>query len=59
MLGAVSILVIASGGVASIEDIKKLNLLGFKNLTGVITGKAIYEGKLDFKEAVRLCSTSA
>lgn len=38
---------IASGGVSSIEDIHQLSALG---LAGVITGKAIYEGKLTLKE---------
>lgn len=46
--------VIASGGVSSLEDVIKLRdlitHLGRK-LAGAITGKAIYEGKLDFKKA--------
>jgi phosphoribosylformimino-5-aminoimidazole carboxamide ribotide isomerase len=49
--------VIASGGIATLEDIKKLKDLKSKDgryLWGAITGKAIYEGKLDFKEAMKL-----
>ena len=40
--------VIASGGVASLEDIKKLKKISIKNpnLVGVIVGKAIYENRL-------------
>jgi phosphoribosylformimino-5-aminoimidazole carboxamide ribotide isomerase len=43
--------VIASGGVADINDIKELMKLP---LEGVIVGKAIYSGSLDLKEAIRL-----
>lgn len=44
--------IIASGGVSSISDINGLKKLGMKSLIGVITGKAIYDGRLDLKEAV-------
>ena len=40
---------IASGGVSSLEDIKKLKEIG---ADGVITGKALYEKKIDLKEAI-------
>ena len=43
---------IASGGVSSIEDIVKLNNLKSGKLKGVITGKAIYDGRLSLSEAV-------
>ncbi len=56
MLGATKIPVIASGGISSIEDIKKLLAIKTPNLYGAITGKAIYEGKLDLEEALKLCS---
>lgn len=39
--------IIASGGIASMNDIFKLNEMG---VPGVITGKAIYEGKISLKE---------
>jgi phosphoribosylformimino-5-aminoimidazole carboxamide ribotide isomerase len=52
MVKALKIPVIASGGVSSIDDIK--NLMQIKNLWGVITGKAIYEGSLDLKEAIKI-----
>jgi phosphoribosylformimino-5-aminoimidazole carboxamide ribotide isomerase len=41
--------VIISGGVSSIEDIKKAKRINNKNIEGIIVGKAIYDGdiKLD------------
>ncbi len=53
---SVRIPVIASGGVSCIEDIK--NLKQIKNLWGVITGKAIYSGALDLKEAIEIAKLS-
>jgi phosphoribosylformimino-5-aminoimidazole carboxamide ribotide isomerase len=44
--------VIAAGGVTDLEDVKKLFPLTGKGLSGAITGRAIYEGSLDFEEAV-------
>ena len=56
MLGAVKeTAVIASGGVANLKDIERLLPLKSKGLLGAITGKAIYEGTLDLKSAIRLC----
>lgn len=49
---AVDIPVIASGGVSSIKDIK--DLLKYKEIFGVVTGRALYEGKLDLKEAIEI-----
>ena len=43
---------IASGGIATIEDVRKLAAM--KGVAAAITGKAIYEGKLDFKEALKV-----
>ena len=43
--------VIISGGVSSIEDIKKAK--GLKNIEGIIVGKAIYDGDIKLKELVR------
>ena len=48
--------IIASGGVSNIEDIKKLLTIQDKGIIGAITGKAIYEGKLDLKEAIAVAS---
>lgn len=46
----VDIEVIASGGVTSIDDIRRLRELG---LYGAIIGKALYDGKLDLREVLR------
>jgi phosphoribosylformimino-5-aminoimidazole carboxamide ribotide isomerase len=43
--------VIASGGLTSLEDIKALCKIESEGITGVITGRAIYQGTLDFKKA--------
>ena len=53
---ATNIPIIASGGISDIEDIKKLLAMQDKGIIGAITGRAIYEGKLDLKEALKLCS---
>jgi phosphoribosylformimino-5-aminoimidazole carboxamide ribotide isomerase len=52
MVEAVNIPVIASGGVSSIDDIKRLKEI--KGLWGVITGKALYTGAIDLKEAMKI-----
>ena len=49
---AVSIPVIASGGVATIEDIKKIIPLKEFGVVGIITGRALYSGSLNLKEAI-------
>ena len=59
ILNAVKIDVIASGGISGLNDIQKLLDLKAKNLIGAITGKAIYEGKLNLKEAVFNCYLSS
>ncbi|MGO9379469.1 MAG: 1-(5-phosphoribosyl)-5-[(5-phosphoribosylamino)methylideneamino]imidazole-4-carboxamide isomerase [Dissulfurispiraceae bacterium] len=52
MVESLTISVIASGGISSIEDIR--NLARINRLWGAITGKAIYSGTLDLKEAIRI-----
>ncbi len=49
---AVNIPVIASGGVSNIRDIQNLLPLETLGVKGVITGKALYSGSLDFTEAL-------
>lgn len=49
---AVSLPVIASGGVSSLDDIRRLCAIESSGVTGVITGKAIYTGALDLAEAI-------
>ena len=51
---AVSIPVIASGGFASIDDVRKLLEPRAKKLEGAIAGRALYDGRLDAKAALDL-----
>ena len=51
---AISIPVIASGGVSCLDDIRNLLQIESAGIAGVITGKAIYKGSLNLREAVAL-----
>ena len=51
---AISIPVIASGGLASIDDIKAMLAPRAKKLAGAIAGRALYDGRLDAAEALKL-----
>jgi phosphoribosylformimino-5-aminoimidazole carboxamide ribotide isomerase len=46
--------VIVSGGISSLVDIYKLRPLSKRGLTGIIIGKALYEGKFTLREAIKL-----
>ncbi|MDJ0880041.1 MAG: 1-(5-phosphoribosyl)-5-[(5-phosphoribosylamino)methylideneamino]imidazole-4-carboxamide isomerase [Gammaproteobacteria bacterium] len=48
---AISIPVIASGGVTNIDDIKQLNSVKEAGIDGVIIGRALYEGTISLTEA--------
>ena len=48
--------VIASGGVTNLDDISNLCKVSEEGILGVITGRAIYEGTLDFAEAQNLAN---
>lgn len=45
--------VIVSGGVSSIDDIKKAKELNNKNIEGIIVGKAIYDGDIKLEELAK------
>jgi phosphoribosylformimino-5-aminoimidazole carboxamide ribotide isomerase len=51
---AIKIPVIASGGLSTLDDIRRLMKIESSGVTGVITGKAIYSGAIDLREAVAL-----
>jgi phosphoribosylformimino-5-aminoimidazole carboxamide ribotide isomerase len=51
---AVSIPIIASGGVSSLQDIRNLMAIEASGVTGVITGKAVYAGAIKLAEAVAI-----
>lgn len=46
--------VIASGGISGIEDVKKIAALAQAGVMGMITGRALYEGTLDLREALKM-----
>lgn len=46
--------VIASGGVSSLDDIRRLLEIESDGVSGAIIGRALYDGSLDFAEAVKL-----
>jgi phosphoribosylformimino-5-aminoimidazole carboxamide ribotide isomerase len=54
LAAAVDTPVIASGGLASIDDIKRLLEPDCARLAGAITGRALYDGRLDAREALAL-----
>jgi phosphoribosylformimino-5-aminoimidazole carboxamide ribotide isomerase len=53
----IAIPVIASGGITNMDDIRALGEVAHEGIMGAITGRAIYEGTLDFAEAEKLAET--
>jgi phosphoribosylformimino-5-aminoimidazole carboxamide ribotide isomerase len=51
---AISTPVIASGGVSSLEDLKALKAVEASGVSGVISGRAVYDGRIDLKAALEL-----
>lgn len=59
VLAASALPVIASGGVSSAADLAELaGLAAGRRLSGVIVGRALYEGRVDVAGAVRACAAS-
>jgi phosphoribosylformimino-5-aminoimidazole carboxamide ribotide isomerase len=56
---ATAIPVIASGGLASIDDVKALLTPEYRMLEGAITGRALYDGRLDPREALSLLNAAS
>lgn len=48
--------VIASGGVSSLADLKRITALKRPNILGAVIGKALYENKFTLREAINACS---
>ena len=48
---------IASGGVASIEDLQLLKARGSENIEGVICGRALYNGAIDLKAGLKILNS--
>ncbi len=56
---AVNIPIIASGGITNLDDIRALGEVSHEGIVGAITGRAIYEGTLDFAEGEKLAESYA
>ncbi|QPK62751.1 1-(5-phosphoribosyl)-5-[(5-phosphoribosylamino)methylideneamino]imidazole-4-carboxamide isomerase [Methylomonas sp. LL1] len=54
---SITIPVIASGGITNMDDIRALGTVAHEGIMGAITGRAIYEGTLDFAEAEKLAES--
>jgi phosphoribosylformimino-5-aminoimidazole carboxamide ribotide isomerase len=54
---AVSIPVIASGGLASLEDVRRMTMPDAAKLAGAISGRALYDGRIDPAEALAILRT--
>jgi phosphoribosylformimino-5-aminoimidazole carboxamide ribotide isomerase len=52
-----SIPVIASGGLSSLEDVRALCAVEGEGIPAAITGRAIYEGRIDFAQAQALADS--
>jgi phosphoribosylformimino-5-aminoimidazole carboxamide ribotide isomerase len=59
LANAVSIPVIASGGLASLDDIRRMMKPDARKLAGAITGRALYDGRLNAGEALALLKDAA
>ena len=55
---AAAIPIIASGGVATVEDLRALKALFSKQVVGAITGRALYEGRFTLREATSALASS-
>ncbi len=47
--------VIASGGISGLADVFEILPLAADGVTGMITGRALYDGSLDLREAIKVC----
>lgn len=56
---SVNIPIIASGGLTNLDDIRALCAVEKEGVSGAITGRAIYEGSIDFAQAQKLADSLA
>ncbi|AEQ53336.1 1-(5-phosphoribosyl)-5-[(5-phosphoribosylamino)methylideneamino]imidazole-4-carboxamide isomerase [Pelagibacterium halotolerans] len=59
LANATSIPVIASGGLAGIDDIRRMTEPDAKILEGAISGRALYDGRIDSREALAILKAAA
>lgn len=57
VLSSAPVSVIASGGISSIEDLKRLKQLEPRGVKGAIIGKALYEGAIDLAAAIQVANS--
>jgi phosphoribosylformimino-5-aminoimidazole carboxamide ribotide isomerase len=57
LASSIKIPVIASGGITNMDDIHALGKVADSGIMGAITGRAIYEGTLDFAKAEKLAES--
>jgi phosphoribosylformimino-5-aminoimidazole carboxamide ribotide isomerase len=54
LASAIATPVIASGGITGLDDVRALAAVADSGIIGAITGRAIYEGTLDFADGQRI-----
>lgn len=54
VLAVTPLQVIASGGISSVQDLERLKTLEGRGVIGAIVGKALYEGTIDVRDAIRV-----
>ncbi|MBL7060258.1 MAG: tRNA-dihydrouridine synthase, partial [Actinobacteria bacterium] len=54
LLENLSLEIIVAGGISTIGDITNIKKLEKKGIKGIIIGKALYEGKIDLKKAIKI-----
>ncbi|MDP3980933.1 MAG: 1-(5-phosphoribosyl)-5-[(5-phosphoribosylamino)methylideneamino]imidazole-4-carboxamide isomerase [Chlamydiota bacterium] len=52
LLDAIKVPVIVSGGISSVEDVKKIKKIEYKGVAGVIIGKALYTGDIKLEQVL-------
>ncbi len=50
--------IVASGGISSLHDLRRVRDLGVENIVGVIVGRALYEGRFTVAEALRVLAAT-
>jgi phosphoribosylformimino-5-aminoimidazole carboxamide ribotide isomerase len=58
LAGATKIPIIASGGLASIDDVRALTRPEYAMLEGAIMGRALYDGRIDPREALAVTNAA-
>ena len=54
-ISAIGVNILASGGVSSADDVREIVALGLPAITGIVVGKALYEGRVTLPDLLRAC----